>query len=186
MEARGGTMRCPQCGFDTQQGSAFCSRCGARLSAPRPSAVREYALDTFRPSLWYFANSFVGAGVVLVFGAIVLYQNHDLWQVGFALMAAGVVMFIVAIIRSRSVSWRLTSDRLIEQRGILARRRREMELADIRSVELTQRVMQRAMRLGDVTIASAASADFAIRMHDVANPGAAAETVRQARLKRLA
>jgi uncharacterized membrane protein YdbT with pleckstrin-like domain len=179
-------MRCPQCGFDTQQGSTFCSRCGARLFAPRPSAVREYALDTFRPSLWYFANSFVGAGVVIAFGAIVLYQNHDLWKPGFAVIGAGVVMLVAAIIRTRSISWRLTSDRLIEQRGIIARARREMELGDIRSVEVTQRVMQRALRLGDVTIASAASTDFAIRMHDVANPAAAAETVRQARLKRLA
>ncbi len=179
-------MRCPQCGFDTQQGSAFCSRCGARLFAPRPSAVREYALYTFRPSLWYFANSFVGAGVVIAFGAIVLYQNHDFWQAGFAVIGVGVAMLIIAIIRTRAISWRLTSDRLIEQRGIIARSRREMELGDIRSVEVTQRVMQRALRLGDVTIASAASTDFAIRMHDVASPGAAAETVRQARLKRLA
>jgi uncharacterized membrane protein YdbT with pleckstrin-like domain len=179
-------MRCPQCGFDTQQGSAFCSRCGARLFAPRPSAVREYALDTFRPSLWYFANSFVGAGVVIALGAIVLYQNHDYWKPGFAIIGVGVVMFLLAIIRTRTVSWRLTSDRLIEQRGIIARSRREMELGDIRSVEVTQRVIQRALRLGDVTIASAASTDFAIRMHDVASPAAAAETVRQARLKRLA
>jgi uncharacterized membrane protein YdbT with pleckstrin-like domain len=185
-------MRCPQCGFDTQQGSAFCSRCGARLFAPRPSAVREYALDTFRPSLWYFANNFVGAGVVIVFGAYVLSisvrssGDQNPWPFGFAIIGLGVVMLIVAIIRSRSISWRLTSDRLIEQRGIVARRRREMELADIRSVETTQRMMQRALRLGDVTIASAASTDFAIRMYDIANPGAAAETVRQARLKRLA
>jgi uncharacterized membrane protein YdbT with pleckstrin-like domain len=156
------------------------------MFAPRPAAVREYALDTFRPSLWYFANSFIGAAVVLAFGGYILYANHDLWRVGFAVMALGVLMILAAIIRSRSISWRLTSDRLIEQRGILARSRREMELADIRSVELTQRVIQRALRLGDITIASAASTDFAIRMHDVASPAAAAETVRQARLKRLA
>jgi uncharacterized membrane protein YdbT with pleckstrin-like domain len=185
-------MRCPQCGFDTQQGSAFCSRCGARLFAPRPSAVREYALDTFRPSLWYYANTFVGAGIVIAVGARILYaglgssSTSDYWQLGFGVMGLGVVTFISAIIRSRTISWRLTSDRLIEQRGIVARTRREMELADIRSVEVSQRVMQRALRLGDVTIASAASADFAIRMHDIANPAAAAETVRQARLKRLA
>jgi uncharacterized membrane protein YdbT with pleckstrin-like domain len=179
-------MRCPQCGFSTQQGSAFCSRCGARLFAPRPAAVREYALDTFRPSLWYYANTFVVAGVVIAFGAYLLYANHDQWQAGFAVMGLGVLIFIGAVIRTRSISWRLTSDRLIEQRGILARNRREMELADIRSVEVNQRVMQRALRLGNVTIASAASADFAIRMHDVPNPETAAETVRQARLKRLA
>lgn len=185
-------MRCPQCGFDTQQGATFCSRCGARLFAPRPAAVREFALDTFRPSLWYYANSFVSAGVVIVIGAYVLAvsmekaSTENLWPIGFAIIGAGVLIFIVSIIRTRSITWRLTSDRLIEQRGILARSRREMELADIRSVEVNQRVMQRALGLGDVTIASAASADFAIRMNDIGNPEGAAEVIRRARLKRLA
>jgi uncharacterized membrane protein YdbT with pleckstrin-like domain len=179
-------MRCPQCGFDTQQGSAFCSRCGARLYAPRPSAVREFALAKYRPSLWYYANTFVVAGVVIAVGARILYLNHDYWQFGFAAMGLGVLIFVGAIVRSRSTSWNLTSDRIVEQHGIVAKRRREMELADIRSVEVNQRVMQRLLGLGDVTIASAASADYAIRLHDISGPGAAAETVRQARLKRLA
>jgi membrane protein YdbS with pleckstrin-like domain len=46
--------------------------------------------------------------------------------------------------------------------------------------------MQRMLGLGDVTIASAASADFAIRLLDVTDPDGIAETVRKARLKRLA
>ena len=61
-----------------------------------------------------------------------------------------------------------------------------MELADIRSVEVSCRVMQRMLGLGNVTIASAASADYAIRLHDIRDPENAAETIRKARLKRLA
>ncbi|MGH7841739.1 MAG: zinc-ribbon domain-containing protein, partial [Steroidobacteraceae bacterium] len=38
-------MRCAQCGTEAAAGAAFCSRCGARLQAPRPDAVREYALS---------------------------------------------------------------------------------------------------------------------------------------------
>jgi uncharacterized membrane protein YdbT with pleckstrin-like domain len=156
------------------------------LFAPRPSAVREFALAKYRPSLWYYANTFVVAGVVIAAGARILYVNHDYWQAGFGVIGLGVLIFVGAIVRSRSISWSLTSDRIIEQRGIVGKRRREMELADIRSVEVNQRVMQRLLRLGDVTIASAASADYAIRLHDIPAPAAAAETVRQARLKRLA
>ena len=40
--------------------------------------------------------------------------------------------------------------------------------------------------LGDVTIASAASADYAIRLNDIYDPDLAAETIRKARLKRMA
>jgi uncharacterized membrane protein YdbT with pleckstrin-like domain len=90
------------------------------------------------------------------------------------------------MIRARSLNWSLTSDRLIEKRGIVASRRREMELADIRSVEVDQRVFQRMFGLGNVTIASAASADYAIRLNDIYDPDNAAETIRKARLKRMA
>jgi uncharacterized membrane protein YdbT with pleckstrin-like domain len=69
---------------------------------------------------------------------------------------------------------------------VLATNRREMELADIRSVEVSQRLLQRMLGLGDVTIASAASADFIVHLNHVAKPSQIAETVRQARLKRLA
>jgi len=179
-------MRCPQCGNDTEQGAAFCSRCGTRMFAPKPAAVREYALALFRPSLWYYANGFLIAGVFIAFGGRLLYVKFQPPQVGFALIGLGILIIIVTMIRARTVSWSLTSDRLIEKRGLIASRRREMELADIRSVEVTKRVMQRMIGLGDVTIASAASADYAIRLHDIFDPDNAAETIRKARLKRLA
>ena len=71
-------MRCPQCGNDNQQGSAFCSRCGTRMFAPKPSAVREYALATYRPSLWYYANGFLVGGVLIAFGARLLYGKSKM------------------------------------------------------------------------------------------------------------
>jgi uncharacterized membrane protein YdbT with pleckstrin-like domain len=179
-------MRCPQCGNDTQQGSAFCSRCGMRLYAPKPASVREYALAQFRPSLWYYANGFIVGGAIVAFGGRLLYVKFQPVQVGFAVVGLGVLTFIVTMIRARTISWSLTSDRLIEKRGLVASRRREMELADIRSVEVAKRVFQRMFGLGDVTIASAASADYAIRLNDIYDPDNAAETIRKARLKRMA
>jgi len=47
-------------------------------------------------------------------------------------------------------------------------------------------VFQRMFGLGDVTIASAASADYAIRLNEIYDPDLAAETIRKARLKRMA
>lgn len=179
-------MRCPQCGNDAQQGATFCARCGTRLFAPKPANVREYALAVYRPSLWYYANGFLVGGIIVAIGGRFLYVKQEPWQAGMSLIALGALMFIVTIIRSRTINWNLTSDRLIEKRGLVASRRREMELADIRSVEVSQRVMQRLLGLGDVTIASAASADYAIRLTDIGDPNLAAETIRKARLKRMA
>jgi len=156
------------------------------MYAPKPAAVREYALATFRPSLWYYANGFFVGAVLIAAGARLLYVKFEPVRAGFALIGIGALFFIVTMIRARTVSWSLTSDRLIEKRGLLASRRREMELADIRSVEVSKRVVQRMIGLGDLTIASAASADYAIRLNDIGAPDEAAETIRKARLKRMA
>ncbi|MGH7813070.1 MAG: PH domain-containing protein [Candidatus Binataceae bacterium] len=179
-------MRCPQCGNDNHQGAAFCSRCGARLFAPKPDAVREYALDVYRTSLWSYAGTFIVGAIVIAIGAGIVGSHHDQWQVGYGLIALGGLTFLFPQIGVRRVSWKLTSDRLIERRGFFATRKREMELADIRSVEVARRVLQRIVGLGDVTIASAASADYAVRLDNIADPDGAAETIRKARLKRLA
>ncbi len=179
-------MRCPQCGNDNQQGAAFCARCGTRLFAPKPSAVREYALATFRPSLWYYANGFLIGGILIAAGGRLLYIKFQPIQAAFVVVALGVLTWLATMIRARTVNWSLTSDRLIEKRGLVASRRREMELADIRSVEVDKRVFQRMFGLGDITIASAASADYAIRLNDIQDPDLAAETIRKARLKRMA
>jgi uncharacterized membrane protein YdbT with pleckstrin-like domain len=160
------------------------------MFAPKPAAVREYMLEKINPSMWRYANSMVVGGVLIVGGAIVLEEtlqkNPKMWPAGFVLMGLGVIAIVNAMIQRRRQSWTVTSDRIFEQRGILATSRREMELADIRSVEVSKRLMQRMLGLGDVTIASAASADFAIHLRDIRDPDGVAETVRKARLKRLA
>ncbi len=60
-----------------------------------------------------------------------------------------------------------------------------MELIDVRSIEVSRSLLQRLLSLG-VAVASAASAEFLIIMSDIRDPQHIADTVRQARLKRLA
>jgi len=178
-------MRCPQCGLDTVAGAAFCSRCGARLLAPRPAAIREYALDRIFTSWWRFAGAFAVAFALVVFAIRDLYPPRS-WQRALILFAVAALILARAALARWSTSWSLTSERLIERRGFLSTRRRELELADIRSVEVNRHFLQRLFGLGDVVVASAASTDFLIRLEAIPDPEAVAETVRQARLKRLA
>lgn len=179
-------MRCAQCGAETPPGAAFCSRCGTRVIQPRPAAVREYALSRILPSWWHFTGKLAFAIVLFAVGIWALGAPKGDARAGALLIAGGAaVLGLTGLIR-RNTSWSLTSDRLIERRGLLASRRREMELADVRSIEVSQSLMQRMLGLGDVMIASAASAEFLIRLSDIPAPEEVAEMLRQARLKRLA
>jgi membrane protein YdbS with pleckstrin-like domain len=179
-------MRCPQCGFEAVQGATFCSRCGARLFSPRPAAHREYALVRILPSWWHFLRQIILAVGLAGGGLFVLLDYQVDFRAGLGLIAAAVLTLTLSMLHRRYTSWSLTSDRLIERRGLLASHRREMELADVRSIEVNRSFSQRLLGIGNVMIASAASGDFMIRLGDVPDPERVAEMLRQARLKRLA
>jgi uncharacterized membrane protein YdbT with pleckstrin-like domain len=143
-------------------------------------------------SWWSFAGSFVaamtmiGLSIVVQVSGVVQASGHSGRPIAVALFALGLLIFLTAIVSRRSTSWSITSERLIERHGFLSQTRREVELADIRSVEVSRTFFQRLLGIGSVFVSSAASADYMIRMQNVANPDEIAETVRQARLKRLA
>lgn len=179
-------MRCPQCGFSALADAAFCSRCGARLYEPKPADRREYALMRVLPSWWHFAGAVVLSSALIVAGIAMRLARAGDWRVGAVLIAAGIARLALAGLERHSISWSLTSERLIERTGLFSSRRRELELGDIRSVEIDRRFSQRLFGVGSVTVASAASADFKICLEDIADPEGVAETLRRARVKRLA
>jgi uncharacterized membrane protein YdbT with pleckstrin-like domain len=179
-------MRCPQCGFETAGGAAFCSSCGTRLFVPRPAAVREFALDRIMTSWWTYLGSFVAAALLLGLSVAAMASGRNGQPIADALLVLAILLIATAVLSRRGISWSITSERLIERRGLLSQTRREVELADIRSVEVSRTFSQRLLGLGSVVVSSAASADYLIRMNNVANPDEIAETVRRARLKRLA
>lgn len=152
----------------------------------KPASVREYSIAEIRRSYWYYSGQIMLGAIFVSAGAALLLKGFQPMDLGFVVLILGLIAWAIIPIEHRSVSWRITSDRLMEQRGILATARREVELQDIRSIEVTRRLRQRLAGLGDVIIASAASADYMIRMTDVWDPDGVAETVRKARLKRLA
>jgi uncharacterized membrane protein YdbT with pleckstrin-like domain len=179
-------MRCSQCGFDSAPNAAFCSRCGTRILMPRPETRHEYALTRILPSWWHFKGHLMLVAILTAAGVVALAMPpHGVAMTVAAFLLAALIFGLVSIVRSHT-SWSLTSDRLIERRGFLARRRREMELADVRSIEVDRSLTQRMLGLGNVAVASAASADFMIRLFDIPDPERIAEILRQARLKRLA
>jgi len=157
-----------------------------RLFSPRPAAQREYALVRILPSWWHFLREIIVAVGLACGGLFILFASFVDFRIGLGLIAAAILIITMAALHRRFTSWSLTSDRLIERQGLLASRRREMELADVRSIEVSRSISQRLFGIGNVMIASAASADFMIKLQDVPGPERVAEMLRQARLKRLA
>ena len=119
-------------------------------------------------------------------GLFLLGESRGNGLLGSLLMLGGIALVVLAALARRGTRWSLTSDRLIERRDLFASSHQEMELIDVRSIEVSRSLLQRLLGLGTVTVASAASAEFLIIMSDIRDPEHVADTVRQARLKRLA
>jgi membrane protein YdbS with pleckstrin-like domain len=180
-------MRCPQCGFEAAAGAVFCSRCGTRVFVTRPESRHEFALSRIMTSWWTYLGSFVVAALLILLAiAAQASRQSGGRQIALGLFVLALLIIISAIISRRATSWSITSERLIERRGFLSQTRLEVELVDIRSVEVTRTFSQRLLGIGTVVVVSAASADYLIRMLNIGNPDEVAETIRKARLRRLA
>jgi membrane protein YdbS with pleckstrin-like domain len=137
-------------------------------------------------SWWHFAREFVMAFAMCAGGLFLLGESLGHRLLGSLLVLGSIILVGLAVCACRGIRWSLTSDRLIECRRLLASSRQEMELIDVRSIEVNRSPAQRLLGLGTVAVASAASVEFLIMMSDIRNPQQVANMVRQARLKRLA
>src|SRR5260370_15968248 len=105
-------MRCAQCGFDAGVGVAFCSRCGTRLSQPRPAAIREYALNRIVRSWWHFAREFVMAFAMCAGGLFLLCESPGDRLLGSLLVLGSIILGRPAVFSTRGLPWVSTSGRL--------------------------------------------------------------------------
>ena len=80
------------------------------------------------------------------------------------------------------VRYELTSQRLRIIRGLLGRTYQEIELVRVRDTAVSQRMGERALNIGDITIYSNDPSDPEIVLHNVKNPMEVREMIRKATL----
>lgn len=91
------------------------------------------------------------------------------WIVTGLLVLAIIYLAGAPIINWRFTQYVLTNERLIVRRGVISRSGIEIPLENINDVRFSQKVLERAMRFGDVTIESAGELGQSV-LHDIPNP----------------
>lgn len=159
-------MKCSQCGADVPAGSAFCSQCGAQLSTKaaarlQPGATAAGSKDVPEEDLWSGAYSpkamtgpFVGATLFAIAAVIVgsLIQPFG-WAVGLGL---AVLLFAYLgwslFYKRMSVHYRLTTHRLVLQKGILSRTDDRILLVDVDDITVQQGLVERMLNVGRIIL----------------------------------
>ena len=147
-------VNCPECGKQVSTAAAACPNCGFPVAEKVKAAEAEAAgvgptdpnglLAEVRPSWWgYFWHLFF---FFLIIPPIVAW-----WQRGKTVL--------------RVYPGRITLDR-----GRVSKCFRELMIQDVRSVDIDQGFFSRMVGIGDITIATAASADAAESIENIPDP----------------
>ena len=128
-------VNCPECGKQVSTAAATCPSCGFPVAAQlaEPAPAHDKLLAEVRPSWWkYF------------------------WYLFFFWL---IVPFLIAWWRRSSVVLRIYPGRVTLERGILSKCNREFDARDIRAIDIDQSFLARIVKIGDLTLSTAATVD---------------------------
>jgi len=166
-------MKCSQCAQDIPSGAAFCPQCGAKLTqgvaasstgaarmkgAGRPAEQPEQELWTGSYSPKAMVGPLLGAVVLLILGMVAAsFAGPAGWMIGWIAVGIGAALVfgylgILLLYRRMSIHYRLTSHRLVLQRGILSRTDDRILLVDIDDITVRQGFIERMFDLGTITL----------------------------------
>lgn len=140
----------------------------------------ETLLWTGRPSVWKWPLE-CALAITLALGGIGL---AGLGSGKFALVAwaCSAVLFAGLAFRRLACRYTVTTQRVRARTGLLSRRETEVELRDIRNLNLRQSLFQRLAGVGDVEVSSAAGEEVEVLLDSIHDPDGVKEAIRKARV----
>lgn len=196
-------MNCPRCSASQPEGSAFCNKCGASLSAKppadapaggsplQPSGVRppdepEHEIWEGRMSgkalahLWILWVIWAGFLSYVYFGLEFVNTRPVLGYLvlGLAVLPLPYILWKLAY-GKLAIKYRLTTHRFFRSVGILSRRISELELIRVDDVSVEQNIIQRLFDVGVITIISTDATDPRLAVYGIDGPIALKEKIRE-------
>jgi uncharacterized membrane protein YdbT with pleckstrin-like domain len=136
-----------------------------------------------RPSLRNYAGWMATAGILIASGVVGMAGDSSSQRAGRSLFFWGAVFVAYPLASKAASSFRLTSERVTSETGLLSRKRSEVDVSDVRNIQVKQGVIQRMMGVGNVGISSAGQSGVEVVLRGVLDPDGVAELVRRARKK---
>lgn len=115
----------------------------------------EELILAIRPHWWAIIDGIAALVAAVVFGIVALAFGNGALRIAAAVaLVAGLALFGARYIRWIRTNFVVTSERIIFQQGLVARRGTQMPLEKINTVDFRQSVFERMIRAGDLIIES--------------------------------
>ena len=153
--------KCIFCAEEIQAEARLCRFCGREQVDPEQTEQEEVFYDgsvlhrTFVGAYILYGMIMVG-GLALAFWAYLVHvpANRDYALVGLVIFALGALGFFGRIIKTGSLRWKITSQRIQTERGVLAKRIEVVELWRVEDISYAQSVWERLLNEAKITLTS--------------------------------
>jgi uncharacterized membrane protein YdbT with pleckstrin-like domain len=94
-----------------------------------------------------------------------------------------VIPVFVAIWKKFSLVLKVTEDKVIIEKGILSKKKKEVFASDVRTIDIEKSMLQRMFGIGDIKIAAAGTGGYEDVAYGMANPEEIKEAIDNRRRK---
>lgn len=190
-------MYCSKCGREIEESNQYCKYCGSRLEEDTTDSTQERSkeydedvstyetpkmipldmmernerivFETHPSKIGALFKHFAGAILLLAGAAAVLIILG--WDIfGAVLIAGGLVIALIGYLKWRSVTYALTTKRIIVLKGIFAKNEHECRLDRVQDIMMNISVKQRMFGYGNIYITTAGTSLVEIKWANIPNP----------------
>lgn len=183
---------CPDCGREVSTAAPACPHCGRPngpvLAAPQPQAQAATAEETLwrgSPSWLLLLGKFIWLAIAAIALPVAMLYYPPYWQgreIAWIVVAVIIVWRLIAALmayaRIRSILYTVTSQRVIIESGLVEKNVEDIDLRYIDETHFRQRIVERLLGIGSVTIVSSDKVAPQYVLRGIPNPRNLRELIR--------